>query len=198
MLHLSDVTLVNIDNVSVERSIRVMDISTRRIAFGAVKLLTGLPTTYQHAVAMPLLHSVCDYSHFCARNLHSYIDTSHCLLIQHDGWILNPDAWDWSWMNYDYVGCEAGWTGPGEEGKGGNAGFCLRTKRLLQAVSALDGNPHPEDTYMSHDNGKRRDLEALGMRFAPRRVQRAFGVETGRWVGAFGHHQGDISAWRAP
>lgn len=193
-LRLSDVTLVAIDNVNVERSIRAMEISMRRIRFGAARLLTGLPTIYQHAVPMPLLRSIEDYSSFCARDLHGYIPTSHCLMVQHDGWVLNPDAWDWSWMNYDYVGCEAGWTGPGEDGKGGNAGFCLRSKRLLEAVSGLGGDPHPEDVYMSMY--KRDELESKGMRFAPRHVQRAFGVEIGMWVGAFGHHQGDLSAWK--
>ena len=33
-----------------------------------------------------------------------HIQTSHCLLIQSDGFVLFPDKWDDSWLDYDYIG----------------------------------------------------------------------------------------------
>lgn len=36
--------------------------------------------------------------------LDSYIETPHVLVVQYDGFILNPDAWTDEFLEYDYVG----------------------------------------------------------------------------------------------
>lgn len=80
---------------------------------------------------------------FCMAELHKCVSTNHCLTIQGDSRITSPAAWDSTWLEYDYIG--APWP-PGHTGtdyRVGNRGSCLRSKRLLQATSAL-----PNDTMV--------------------------------------------------
>ncbi len=173
--------------------------------FGAVKLLTSLPSDYEHVVVIPRIGSLEAYSEFIVRELFKHIDTSHCLIVQYDGWVCNASRWQADWLAYDYVGGVTPWTEEGPEGKGGNGGFSLRSRRLLEAGAGIiaEGSCHPEDwayssTMSDFRKGKRDQLEHLGMSFAPRRVQQAFCNEKGRWAGEFGHHQGDLSDWSGP
>ena len=57
------------------------------------------------------------YSEFVIRELHKYVDTSHCLLVQWDGYVLNPKSWLPQFLDYDYIG--APWNG----NVVGNGGF---------------------------------------------------------------------------
>ena len=50
------------------------------------------------------INNINDYSYYCIYNLTNHIDTSHCLLIQADGFVINPNKWDDSWLEYDYIG----------------------------------------------------------------------------------------------
>src|SRR5262245_3678070 len=44
------------------------------------------------------------YNEFIMRHLHEYFTTSHCLVLQHDGYVLNGDCWDDKFLEYDYIG----------------------------------------------------------------------------------------------
>jgi hypothetical protein len=74
--------------------------------------------------------------------LHKFIDTSHALIQQEDGFILNEKKWENNWLNYDYIG--APWPlfcgEPGNittiDTRVGNGGFCLRSKKLLKLCSS--------------------------------------------------------------
>jgi hypothetical protein len=119
------------------------------------------------------------------------------LIIQHDGWIVNGPAWREEWKQYDYIGANAGWTEPGEDGKGGNGGFSLRSKRLMESARQFSTERlgcHPEDVFLSDKHRsklhQREQFEALGFKFATRAVQRDFAVDSEVHSGAFGHHKG--------
>lgn len=45
-----------------------------------------------------------DYSRFMLQDLHRYIETSHALIIQADGFVLNPLRWNPAWLEWDYIG----------------------------------------------------------------------------------------------
>ncbi len=125
------------------------------------------------------------YNQFCLAKLHAYITTSHALTIHSDSHIVNASAWDDRWLDYDYIG--APWP-PGHSGteyRVGNSGFCLRSKRLLEATSPL-----PNDSYVWRGKLKqscrddvitcvmfRADLERRGLRFAPVDVAARFAFE---------------------
>ena len=126
------------------------------------------------------------YNQFCLADLHRFITTSHCLTVQSDSRIVNAGAWDDGWLAFDYIG--APWP-PGHTGTSyrvGNSGFCLRSRRLLQATASL-----PNDSYVWRGQLKpssrddvitcvmfRERLEAEGMRFAPVEVAARFSFES--------------------
>ena len=141
-IKLPNVTLLGADCVNIERLILAMDISEKEIEFGAVKLLTSLPTEDKRKVAIPYIGSIEEFSRFCIEDLNNYVDTDYVLLVQYDGFILNPKSWTYEFLKYDYIGAPRA-VGmlelddfPRELNNGkwvvGNGGFCLRSKKLLE------------------------------------------------------------------
>jgi SAM-dependent methyltransferase len=179
-----------------------MRFCTEAFGFHQIKLLTSLPCESAWVVPIPPIRSIEAYSEFVVYDLHKHVETTHCLIVQHDGWVCAPDQWQDEWLRYDYLGGVAGWSESGPDGKGGNGGFSLRSKRLLEAGSRLIPRDHfhPEDCAYSstlRDSrwGFRDLLENEGMIFAPRRVQESFCTETAVWSGQFGHHKCDLRQW---
>lgn len=88
--------------------------------------------------------SMKDYSKFMIYHLNEYINTDFVITIQHDGFIINPDAWRDEFLNYDYIGApwpwrEQGFVTPfGEHISVGNGGFSLRSKKLLELPSKVE------------------------------------------------------------
>ena len=132
------------------------------------------------------------YNEFVAMELWRYIDTDYCLLVQNDGYIINPEKWIDEFLEYDFVG--AGWPIPPEEDKTtyrtpsgnlirvGNGGFSLRSRRLLRAPTVLELEFSDEGTGFPHEDGwlcchKREILEDNGIKFAPLEVAVKFSRE---------------------
>ena len=219
MKNLPTVTLVIIDCVDVGRAQLALDVSCQEMSFGAVKLLTSLPTNDPRAIRIEPLTSIDAYSRFCLLDLHQYVDTAHVLVIQYDGFILNPAAWQDVFLEYDYIGAPIliGEWATSRHGVPaadigslvvGNGGFSLRSKRLIELTAALGqaGDfilTEPEDWAMCYT--ERAKLEAAGIRFAPVSLAEAFSFE-GRTAAycqyrdSFGFHSlrwTDISSWLA-
>jgi hypothetical protein len=129
-LQLTTVTLMCIDCLNTERAIKVLERCKQKADFGAVKLLTSIPTDYPHAVNITPLHSLVAYSVFMLTRCHEYIDTPHVLIVQRDGWILNPESFDPAWLELDYIGPLFV-----QYDKVGSGGFSLRSKKIMQHVS---------------------------------------------------------------
>ncbi len=136
MLHLPTVTLFCADCVDAARAVNIMEKCTRRCEFGAVKLLTSLPTAYPHAVPIKPLRTHLDYSVFMLTEAHAYIETEHMLVVQHDGFVINPDVWNPEWLRYGYMGplfIHRHTIGPASVGSGG---FSLRAQKLMASIAA--------------------------------------------------------------
>jgi hypothetical protein len=215
MIALPNVTLVGIDCIDVSRIIKALDISSNSIAFADVKLLTSLPTEDSRKVEIPHLGNTEAYSEFCIRDLKNYVDTDFVLIVQYDGFVLNPSSWTDEFLNYDYIG--APWfvqddiwfthfKFPRELfGKTvvGNGGFCLRSKKFLETSSRLAGEGlfskyQPEDVVMCVWD--RKIMEDAGIKFAPVEVALKFSIEGMDHVydKQFGFHHlnfTDISKW---
>ncbi|MEI6316548.1 MAG: DUF5672 family protein [bacterium] len=191
MKKLPNVTLLGIDCVNVERLQKALDISSQEIEFGAVKLLTSLPTDDPRKIEIHHINSIEDFSKFCICDLYKYVETEYVLLIQHDGFILNPNSWTDEFLKYDYIGAPwlvADWSVRDfdfpEKLLGtwvvGNGGFCLRSKKFLEtsarlASEAIFKKYHPEDVVMCvWDRDK---LENEGILFAPVDIAKQFSVE---------------------
>ncbi|MBI3632396.1 MAG: hypothetical protein HY225_03020 [Candidatus Vogelbacteria bacterium] len=181
MIELSNVTLMGIDCLNVERLQRALDISSREIQFADVKLLTSLSTNYPRTVEIPHIGSIETFSDFCVRDLYKYVETDFVLLVQYDGFVINPGSWRSEFLKYDYVG--APWLvnqwsidthnfPQNSLGKliVGNGGFSLRSKKLLEISSRFSErgaiqNLHPEDVAICVWN--RELFVAEGIKFAP-------------------------------
>jgi len=201
MLDLKDITLLGIDCVDLDRLKLVADISCRDISFGAVKLLSSIPDDDSRVVPIRPINSSKEYSDFCIKEMHRYVDTKYVLVFQYDGFVLNPDAWSDVFFAYDYIG--APWYHLGDL-RVGNGGFSLRSKRLLVWLAEHYNVPHvrlhPEDVFISRF--ARPFLEKEGMVFAPEDVATKFAWEGSEhsvvWDGQFGFHgitYTDISNW---
>lgn len=144
MLDLPSVTLLCADCIDAERAIAVLEKCKSLCNFGAVRLLTSLSTDYQHAVKIGSLDSICAYSIFMLKRAYLFVETAHVLVVQHDGWIINPDAWNPAWLGYDYAGPLFIHPHPISAMSVGTGGFSLRSKRLMvfvdQHVPAWDGS----------------------------------------------------------
>ena len=73
------------------------------------------------------------YSNFVLKRLLPFVDTEHVLLVQWDGYVVNPGAWDPAFLDCDYLGAKWFWHGDGM--RVGNGGFSLRSRRLLEALA---------------------------------------------------------------
>jgi hypothetical protein len=191
-MKLPRVTLVGIDCVDVERIQKALDISSEHIEFAEVKLLTSLPTDDKRKVEIENLETIDKYSEFCIRNLVKYVSTDFALVVQHDGFVLNPNSWDDVFMEYDYVGApwfvkEEYWFERfkfPEELRNtyvvGNGGFSLRSRKLLETSSnfadlGVFKTYQPEDLAMCVYH--RREMEETGIKFAPKEVAERFSIE---------------------
>ncbi len=198
---LQNVTLLGLDCVNIKRLIQAAEICKKDFDFGAVKLLSSLPSRHVDVVPIEPLNSIEAYNDFIIEKLNDYIDTDFVLLIQYDGFILNPNAWTDDYLKYDYTG--APWW---KNGKFivGNGGFSLRSKKLLEMLQKDKykiTDKDPEDWFICVTI--RKELEDRGIKFAPIELAKQFSFESNEkdgvvWNGQFGFHGltwTDISAW---
>ncbi len=214
-IKLPRVTLIGIDCVDVARIQKALDISSSCIEFADVKLLTSLPTQDARKVEIQNLNSIELYSEFCIKDLVKYVSTDFVLIVQHDGFVLNSDAWDDSFMEYDYVGApwfikEDFWFKKFKFPESlrhtsvvGNGGFCLRSKKFLETSSqyaheGLFQEYQPEDVALCVRY--RKEMERAGIRYAPTEIAQKFSLEGPHdtYSSQFGFHGlrwTDISKW---
>jgi hypothetical protein len=139
------------------------------------------------------IKSIEEYSYFIIKEAYKYVNTKYVLIIQCDGFILNPSGWRNDFLMYDYIGSP--WWHYKDDCNVGNGGFSLRSRRLMEAV-ALDDNInqyHPEDFIICRTFGQY--LKDKGFKFAPDYVACRFSIEHEGWDGQFGFHQTNISKW---
>jgi hypothetical protein len=195
-LALPDVTLLAVTSVNIAATLAALEKSMTGITFGAVKLLTNrnpgsLPPGLEHVAISPL-ESTRAYSNFVLRELAAHVTTSHVLLVQWDGHVIDARRWRAEFLDYDYLG--ASWPQFGDGFDVGNGGFSLRSRALLEWCRDPAFNPsHPEDLAIGRHN--RALLEANGMRFASRELADAFSAErAGSPDASFGYH----GVWHMP
>ncbi len=188
---LSDITLVAVSSVALQATVEALEASMREADFAKVLLLSDaeprlVPGSKIKWRRIAPIRSRGDYSQFMLRDLAEHVDTGHALCVQWDGFVLRGEAWDPSFLNYDYIG--AAWPHFRDEHNVGNGGFSLRSRRLIEACKDLpfDGS-EAEDIVISRLQRPR--LEEQGMRFAPEQVARQFAYERTRPTGSeFGFH----------
>jgi len=165
-----------------------------QIDFAEVLLFTdrdpsslGLDTASQiRVIPIAKIESSEAYSRFMLESLADHITTSHCLIVQWDGHVIDAQRWQSEFLDYDYIG--ASWPQFDDGHDVGNGGFSLRSRRLLEACQTTGfQRHHPEDVAICRTN--REVLEARGMQFAPVAVADQFSAERSGDAGvSFGYH----------
>ncbi len=190
MLDLSTVTLLCVDSRAPELAIWALNKCRQKARFAKTVLITdktklsAFDDTIE-LVACPSISSTRDYSEFMLRGITPHVTGSHVLVVQWDGFILQPDRWDPCFLDYDYIGAVWPQFSPV---KVGNGGFSLRSIKLLKALQDPQITiSHPEDFCICETN--RELLENhFDMKFASEEIAECFSVERGEWHESFGFH----------
>ncbi len=173
-----------------------MECCLDQIDVAAALLLTDSPIKPDHPgiIVAPIdrITSSRAYSDFLLTRLVDYVATSHCLIVQWDGHVLNAARWRAEFLEQDYIG--ASWPQFSDGHDVGNGGFSLRSRRLMEVCrDPAFQSYHPEDVAIGRVN--RNWLEVKGMRFASRALADIFSTErSGDVSTSFGYH----GAWLMP
>ncbi len=201
-LQARDVTLICVAGVQVSKALIALIKSAIRLEFTRVVLVTGkVPSMNlgKFSIEKPLeskLDSLVEYNKYVLYNLSNHVKTSHCLLIQADGYVINGRMWKDEFCKFDYIG--APWpiesdkyVDPfGVHQRVGNGGFSLRSRKLLQVPQNVNVPWEVnEGTFYKHFNQKsysedgnicvhnRHIFEREGCKFAPIEVAVLFSRE---------------------
>lgn len=190
-LQLPGVTLCAATSVNVAATVSALQQSLDRADFADCLFFTeaDLPNIDRRITIIRIapFSSAADYSEFILTELGRFITTDHCLVVQWDGFVLDPGQWDPAFLQFDYVG--APWPQFDDGHDVGNGGFSLRSRKLLGAcLDPRFARSHPEDLAICRVN--RNLLEQKhGIRFADRGTAKRFSCErTSSREPTFGFH----------
>ena len=192
-------TICAVDDVTPSLAVDALQRSRSAMFFDRALLLSsqcpqGMPSEIEH-VKIPSINSRDEYSHFMLHDLHNYIFTSHALVVQWDGFVLDGAVWDKSYLDYDYIGDIWGWN---DERRVGNGGCALRSKKLLCSVAKIAPQQMMalgEDEDICRVLGDRLETQ-FSIRFAPESVAKRFAYERTHPEGRTLGFHGLFNLWR--
>ncbi|SAK46983.1 hypothetical protein AWB76_00999 [Caballeronia temeraria] len=198
-LNLPDVTVCAVDCLNPMLAARALAHSSALCDFADVILLTDSEPSVSsptRVVKIDRIGSSAEYSRFMLKELHRHIATPWVLIVQWDGYVLQPRAWRPDFLDYDYIGPRWPWFEAPQDV--GNGGFSLRSLRLLKLLARPDVptfGDSAEDVVICR--ALRPALEAAyGIRFAPAEIADPFGYEHALPnAPTFGFH-GAFNMWR--
>lgn len=203
-LKLKNVALFILDTKNPKGLIHAVKESTKEIDFGQVIALTSndnfdLVDDKINNISnfeIGIIHGINskeDYSRFMIQDLAHYLIGSKCthvLVIQADGYVLNPSAWSDEFLNFDYIGAKWWYD---DKYNVGNGGFSLRSVKLINYLATDEEitETHPEDEKICRTHGKR--LQSEGFKFATETIADKFsfeqyGKKSNLYTGSFGFH----------
>lgn len=179
-LKLPDVTICSADSAFVDFTARALVKSMEGVEFGDAILFSDRPRDgpFRYVRIAPLT-SVEAYSAFCLEEMVKWIRTPRVLVVQWDGYVINPGAWANTFRKFDYIG--AAWHGLSfPRGRMvGNGGFSLRSHKLLKALTrlpAVEMAGEPEDRVICHQQRAKLERQ-FGIRYAPVKIADRFSYE---------------------
>lgn len=193
MLSLPQVTLACVDTRLPRMALDAMMTCMNQVQFGEALLftspdhgLTDVPDTIR-VIELDNVNSIEAYSRFLLKGMGPYLRTSHMLIVQWDGYVLDPGMWRDAYLDVDYIG--AVWPQYDDGHRVGNGGFSLRSRKLLDALASDEiVAGHPEDACIART--WRTLLEQRwGIRFADEGLAHQFAFERDRQTpSSFGFH----------
>jgi hypothetical protein len=184
-----DTTLCCIDCSSHAAAIRALRVSQAGCDFARTVFLTDrdFKLASVETIIIEPIRSLHEYSDFVMKRLLHHINTKYLLVIQWDGYVVNPAAWSADFQRFDYIGARLPFL-PGGRSVG-NGGFSLRSRRLLEVLQdPRFSETHPEDLKVCQTYRDTLEQE-FGIKFAPEDVADRFAFELAEPVTAtFGFH----------
>lgn len=197
MINLNNVTLIGLDGVGGDQQTAfAMKYSQKGINFGKSILFSASNDQYNFCDTVSIKKMTYDECQkFTLTELVSYIETDYLLLVQGDGFVVNSELWNQSFLEYDYIGAPWPYSNVFENSKRwpsvhekmlqsnenyqvGNGGFTLRSTKLMENVKTLYDEKWqgiPEDAVICI--GMRSDLEALGCKWPSPHIAASFSCE---------------------
>ncbi|MBH1986258.1 MAG: hypothetical protein I8H76_02910 [Burkholderiales bacterium] len=192
-LSLHDVTLVCVDTRTPRQALEAVQKCISQVDFGRVIFFgnegadsCAMPLDGIDWIGIPALRNIGEYSRFVLHGLLPHIQTSHCLIVQWDGFVVDASMWRDDFLSVDYIGPP--WYHKSQAIGVGNGGFSLRSRRLLEALAQLpcDGDDAEDDVICKHL--RQQLIERFGIEFAPADMAAQFGIEQGPLRPTFGFH----------
>jgi hypothetical protein len=194
MLNLPSVTLTSVIGKPkyFEETIKAILISMSKCDFRKIKVLSCVRFNHSkiECIQIPEL-SYEEYNKFMIEEYDNYFDSGHILHVQDDGFIIKPEYWNFEFLKYDYIGSlwlEDIHDDPPvlKNSRVGNGGFTLRSKQLISILknhfkypvgefSKKWNKPYNEDALICRKWKK--ELEELGIEFAPNEIASQFSIE---------------------
>jgi hypothetical protein len=155
----------------------------------------GVPVTHYQ---IPSMSGQLDYSYNTLKIVPQVCTQDYDIIVQWDGYAVNPDAWTDEFFKYDYIG--ATW----DDGVVGNGGFSWRSRKLYDAFQFSDikhdynqfqselvdrpmhygedmnGRFVPEDVVICRLY--KPAFENLGIKYAPYEIADRFSVENHSYI----------------
>ena len=99
---LNKVTLICVDCHNYGGAVAAINKSMLQCDFAAVRFLTDKEFDFEgiEVIKIPPIRSKEEYSKFLIKELYKYFDTEFCLVIQHDGYVLNGKSWQDKFYDY--------------------------------------------------------------------------------------------------
>lgn len=202
-LDLSNVTLWacvwSPDDVLIHKTFRAVRHCTRLAKFGEVIFFCckdpGISNTCGWKVITVPRMDMRKWNVFVNRTVPKHIRTPYAMSVHEDGFILDESLWDDEFLKYDYIGA------PWPDGVVGNQGFCIESKRMLEAKLSLPVSPEEANTAsdLLICRVHRHRLERNGIRFAPKQVAEMFSTELyGDDQPSFGFHGKNVCKRKYP
>jgi hypothetical protein len=145
-----DVTMVIIDTENTVLADNALNQSSRLFPTSKVFAFTNTAESFIgfEKVIIDKINTIEDYNNIVISRVPDIVDTGFVLIIQFDGFVINPKHFHRLFYSYDYIG--ASWT-HFSTNTVGNGGFSLRSAKLLKAVkdiSFLRKNNMAEDEFI--------------------------------------------------
>ena len=187
------IDIVSINCLTPDQSIKALDYSTNSLLFNNSFLFTDkkIESSRHKIINIEKFNDLDDYSNFML-TLNEYISSEHVLIVQDDGYVINPNLWSDEFLKYDYIGApwptayswRKRWSDKkyknasknSKKNRVGNGGFSLRSKKFLKYASNFEScNGIAEDVFLclvNYDKAIENDIK-----FAPLEVALKFSYE---------------------
>jgi hypothetical protein len=197
-LNLKEITVCAVDSINPSLAIRAINECLKDISFGDAILFSDadVDTKQIQQIKIKKIESKNEYSKFLLKEIAQHISTSHALIVQWDGYVVDPQSWQVNFLNYDYIGAEWFWHKDGMNV--GNGGFSLRSKKLLDALCS-DEFPFIENVNEDEQICRiyrEKLVNNFNIKFAPTEIANEFAYERSTpKKSTFGFH-GIFNMWR--